>query len=151
LLAGPQRSEATTKSSAASTNESVAATSAPRDELLTTLRSMGARKTTQQDTDSELAYKARPLDGIWATAPYLHNGSVPTIDDLLRPVADRPRTFHVGSRELDLVKMGFVTTPVEGSFLFDTSIEGNRNTGHDWGTSLSAQERADLIEYLKTL
>jgi mono/diheme cytochrome c family protein len=149
LLQGPQRGEHEARPS--STNESVATEAAPREDLLTTLKSLAARKKTQTDTATELAYKARPLDGIWATGPYLHNGSVPTIDDLLKKPADRPRTFHVGSRELDLVKMGFVSTPVEGSFLFDTSIEGNRNTGHEWGTSLSAQERADLIEYLKTL
>lgn len=148
LLQGPRPGE---HEATASTNESVATEAAPREDLVTTLKSLGARKQNQTATASELAYKARPLDGIWATGPYLHNGSVPTIDDLLKPAAQRPRTFHVGSRELDLVRMGFVSTPVEGSFLFDTSIEGNRNTGHEWGTSLNAQERADLIEYLKTL
>jgi mono/diheme cytochrome c family protein len=147
LLAGPERGE----NESTSMNESVSADEAPREDLVTTLRSLAARKTTQSEGGGELAYKARPLDGIWATGPYLHNGSVPTIDDLLKPVAQRPATFHVGSRELDLVKMGFVSTPVEGSFLFDTAVDGNRNTGHEWGTSMSPEERAALIEYLKSL
>ncbi|HEX8155125.1 MAG TPA: di-heme-cytochrome C peroxidase, partial [Thermoanaerobaculia bacterium] len=65
-------------------------------------------------------YKARPLDGIWATAPYLHNGSVPTLRDLLLPPAQRPKTFYVGSREFDPVNVGFETTPGPRRFLFDT-------------------------------
>lgn len=113
------------------------------------LRPESLRK--QKTTDPVLEYKARPLDGIWATAPYLHNGSVPTLRDLLNPVEQRPKTFHVGSRELDTVNVGFVTTPVAGSFLFDTSIAGNRNTGHLWGTTLGDDQKMDLIAYLKSL
>ena len=113
------------------------------------LRPESLRK--QSTKEPVLEYKARPLDGIWATAPYLHNGSVPTLRDLLNPVAQRPKTFHVGSRELDTVNVGFVTTPVEGSFLFDTSIPGNRNTGHLWGTTLTEDQKMDLIAYLKSL
>jgi hypothetical protein len=55
-----------------------------------------------------LGYKARPLDGIWATAPYLHNGSVPTLYHLLLPPAERPKSFWLGSRDYDAEKVGYV-------------------------------------------
>ena len=61
-------------------------------------------------------YKARPLNGIWATAPFLHNGSVPTMYDLLLPVAERPKTFYLGSREYDPEKMGYRTDHIKGTF-----------------------------------
>jgi len=122
-----------------------------RFELETYLKSLGAHKATTDATDSTIAYKARPLDGIWATAPYLHNGSVPTLWDLLLPVAQRPKTFYVGSRELDTTKVGFVATDIPGAFLFDTSISGNSNTGHTMGATLSDADRAALVEYLKSL
>ncbi|HEX7149943.1 MAG TPA: di-heme-cytochrome C peroxidase [Thermoanaerobaculia bacterium] len=124
---------------------------APRAQLETMLKALGARHTTTRNTDASLAYKARPLDGIWATAPYLHNGSVPSLWDLLLPVAQRPKKFYVGNRELDPINVGFVSTPGEGLFLFDTSIHGNSNNGHEWGTTLSNEERRDLVEYLKSL
>jgi hypothetical protein len=98
-----------------------------------------------------LAYKARPLDGIWATAPYLHNGSVPTLRALLMTPASRPKTFYVGSRDFDPVNVGFDTAPGPDRFLFDTSIPGNFNTGHDWGTSLSNGDLEALLEYLRSL
>jgi mono/diheme cytochrome c family protein len=98
-----------------------------------------------------LAYKARPMDGIWATAPYLHNGSVPTLRDLFMPEASRPKTFYVGSRDFDPVHVGFSTTQTPGTFLFDTAIPGNSNLGHTWGTTLTAAEVDQLIEYLKSL
>lgn len=98
-----------------------------------------------------LKYKARPLDGIWATAPYLHNGSVPTLRALLMPQASRPKTFYVGSRELDPVNVGFDTSQAPGAFMYDTSLAGNSNAGHTWGTDLSDADRDALIEYLKSL
>jgi hypothetical protein len=98
-----------------------------------------------------LAYKARPMDGIWATAPYLHNGSVPTLRDLFTAEATRPKTFYVGSRAFDPVNVGFSTTQAPGLFLFDTAVAGNSNQGHTWGTSLTAAEVDQLIEYLKSL
>lgn len=124
-----------------------------REELETQLRALGARTHARQTTAAatEPVYKARPLDGIWATAPYLHNGSVPTLYDLLSAPAQRPVTFWVGTREFDPVKVGFITTEVRGAFRFDTRIPGNRNTGHTWGTTLSESEKMDLIEYLKSL
>ncbi|HWC97773.1 MAG TPA: di-heme-cytochrome C peroxidase [Candidatus Sulfopaludibacter sp.] len=96
-------------------------------------------------------YKARPLDGIWATAPYLHNGSVPTLADLLTPEKDRPAVFYVGSHDFDPVKVGLVATPAPGTFLFNTSPQGNWNNGHPFGTQLSPEQKKDLLEFLKTL
>lgn len=122
-----------------------------------------------------LAYKARSLNGIWATAPYLHNGSVPTLYDLMLParmrnVADpdapklakgavtRPEIFGVGSRVFDPVNVGFVTDLDANPFEFRARneagepIPGNFNSGHDYGTStLSEEDRRALVEYLKTL
>ncbi|HEX4684376.1 MAG TPA: di-heme-cytochrome C peroxidase, partial [Gemmatimonadaceae bacterium] len=76
------------------------------------------------------AYKARPLAGMWATPPFLHNGSVPTVYDLLSPVDERPKTFQVGSREYDPVKLGLA--PVKGFWTYDTHRDGNHNTGHEF-------------------
>ncbi len=98
-----------------------------------------------------LAYRARPLTGVWATAPYLHNGSVPTLFDLITHPTNRPTTFYVGSREFDPNNVGFRSDKTPGAFLFDTRLPGNSNAGHDYGTTLTADQRWDLIEYLKTL
>ena len=98
------------------------------------------------------SYKARPLNGIWATAPYLHNGSVPSLAQLLLPPAQRMKTFYVGSREFDPVNVGFITTQTTGAYLFDTTVAGNSNTGHAYATDvLTATQRLELLEYLKTL
>lgn len=114
------------------------------------------------------AYKGRALDGIWATAPFLHNGSVPTLYDLLLPavcpVDDkqaecRPVKFQVGSREFDPVKVGLKSEGYAG-FTFDTRLPGNSNVGHEYGAvvvvngkdtlqPLSKEERLDLLDYLK--
>ncbi|MCA9601012.1 MAG: hypothetical protein KC417_03240, partial [Myxococcales bacterium] len=92
------------------------------------------------------AYKARPLDGIWATAPYLHNGSVATLDDLLRPPAQRAVNFWVSpDAEYDPVHVGFESVSGVG-FLFDTTIPGNSNAGHTYGTALDTADREALIE-----
>jgi len=101
---------------------------------------------------SPLAYKARPLNGIWATAPYLHNGSVPSLWELLKKPGDRVQSFYVGNREFDPVNVGYVTTqPDERATPLDTSRPGNSNGGHTWGTDLPDAEKWDLIEYLKSL
>ncbi|MFC3034049.1 di-heme-cytochrome C peroxidase [Pseudoalteromonas fenneropenaei] len=100
-------------------------------------------------------YKARPLNGIWATAPYLHNGSVPDLWSLLQSPQQRPSTFWVGSREFDPVKVGYDTT--QGLNLFkvnkaDGTVQaGNSNDGHLYGTSLSDDEKWQLVEFMKTL
>ncbi len=127
--------------------------------------------TSVEPLKSLFAYKARPLNGIWATAPYLHNGSVPTLYDLLLPKkrpgdpADgeyRPDTFVVGSREFEPDKVGLRHEGYAG-FSFDTSLPGNSNAGHEYTTGGTAQPdgrilpvldreaRLDLLEYLKTL
>jgi hypothetical protein len=97
-----------------------------------------------------MSYKARPLNGVWATAPYLHNGSVPTLWDLLLPPASRPKKFTVGRREYDPKKVGFVSDG-DVPAVFDTSITGNSNGGHTYGTTLSEADRWALVEYIKTL
>ena len=106
-------------------------------------------------------YKARPLDGIWATPPFLHNGSVPSLFHLLSPVAERPQRFWVGSREYDPNHVGIRIERFDGGFLLDTSITGNSNRGHEFragcrgngviGRALEPHERWALVEYLKVL
>jgi hypothetical protein len=103
------------------------------------------------DPPNLLAYKAKPLAGVWATAPYLHNGSVPSLYELLQSPAQRVKTFYTGSREFDPKTVGFKTERFEGGFLFDTNLPGNSNAGHIYGTDRTPGELADLIEYLKTL
>ncbi len=117
-------------------------------------------------------YKARPLNGVWATAPFLHNGSVPTLDDLLRPADQRPRFVRLGDPAFDAAKVGLAQPVldgdrypayVDGYFIMDTALDGNRNTGHAFGEAadgdktgvigraISDEERAALIAFLKTL
>jgi hypothetical protein len=140
-------------------------------------------------------YVARSLAGAWATAPYLHNGSVPSIADLLTPPEQRPKLFFIGSRIYDLQRLGFVSdlralvshdkidqkaaeilaesksgkrtgvnaahNPQEATTkaacelypanCFDVSWTGNSNKGHPYGTKLTAQEKEQLIEFLKIL
>jgi hypothetical protein len=98
-----------------------------------------------------MAYKAKPLAGVWATAPYLHNGSVPNLYQLLLPPGRRQRTFYVGSRTFDPKRVGLLTRKSPGAFLFDTGLPGNSNAGHTYGTDLTDEQRWDLLEYLKTL
>jgi hypothetical protein len=96
-------------------------------------------------------YKARPLNGIWATGPYLHNGSVRTLYQLLLPPAEREAKFYVGSREFESVEVGFANQPGIIDFQLDTSLPGNRKTGHLYGTAFSDEQRKDVVEYMKTL
>lgn len=123
--------------------------------------------TTNAPYSSLQAYKGRSLNGIWATAPYLHNGSVPTLYDLLLPASCppdekdaecRPEKFQVGSREFDREKVGLKSSDYQG-FTFDTRLPGNRNIGHEYGNKapknpgdlpvLTKEDRLDLLEYLK--
>lgn len=107
------------------------------------------------------AYKARPLEGIWATAPFLHNGSVPTLYQLLSPQSERDETFYRGSFEYDPRHLGYRTDAFDGGFVFDTRISGNHNSGHEFragprgngviGRLLQPEERWALLEYLKVL
>lgn len=124
-----------------------------------------------------LGYKPRPLEGVWATPPYLHNGSVPNLYQMLVPPQERDQKFFVGRREFDPVHVGYVTKPADedddDGFWLDTSIPGNRNIGHGFvadaetwrkhrenpeanplprgviGPALTDEERWALVEYLK--
>jgi hypothetical protein len=124
-------------------------------------------------------YKARPLNGVWATAPFLHNGSIATVYDLLSTQKERPRFIELGSQKFDPERLGLaqseqivelnkkaesVADYVDGLFILDTHKPGNRNTGHIFddeqssdsavgriGRRLDHQEKMAVIEYLKTL
>jgi cytochrome c5 len=123
----------------------------------------------QRDIPLALAqYKPRPLAGIWAAGPFLHNGSVPTIYQLLLPADQRDKKFFVGTRDFDPVNLGLSTQPpLKGGFWLDTSVTGNSNVGHEFrngyvqqkpgsqpqygviGSEWSEEDRRDIIEYLK--
>jgi hypothetical protein len=100
-------------------------------------------------------YANMPLDGIWLRSPYLHNGSVPTLRDLLEAPDNRPQVFYRGYDVFDQENVGFVSTVVQEKgtpyFKFDTTVPGNSNRGHLYGTNLSSEDKAALVEYLKTL
>lgn len=93
-------------------------------------------------------YANMPLDGIWMRAPYLHNGAVPTLADLLEPPENRPDTFVRGCTDFDPATVGFVCSD---GFTFDTSLKGNSKDGHLYGTDLPEADKAALLEYLKSL
>jgi mono/diheme cytochrome c family protein len=102
-------------------------------------------------------YANSPLDGLWLRAPYLHNGSVPTLRDLLETSPNRPAQFYRGYDVYDQKKVGFISSvPDEKGkkfFLYDTQEPGNGNKGHEgyrYGTELSPAEKEALVEYLKT-
>ena len=104
-----------------------------------------------RDTDG---YSALSLEGIWARAPYLHNGSVPSLKTLLDSPAQRPDVFYRGVDLYDSEAVGFLSTGSQAEatgFKVKTDITGNSNQGHEFGTELSANEKRSLLEYLKTL
>ena len=120
-------------------------------EMITKIESAAEEDSQPACALPQLCYKGRNLNGIWATAPYLHNGSVRTMRQLLLPVRLRQTTFRVGSRAFDPDDMGFEDA---GGYLFDTSIEGNRNGGHIYSAEFFAENARALdalLEYLKTL
>lgn len=100
-------------------------------------------------------YANHPLDGIWLRAPYLHNGSVPTLRDLLKPEAQRPAIFYRGNDVYDERNVGFVSTEAQRGdksfYKFDTHDRGNGNAGHLYGIDLSDADKDALLEFLKTL
>ena len=98
-----------------------------------------------------LKYKAAPLAGIWATAPYLHNGSVPNLYELLLPSNQRTTKFYVGSKEFDPKNVGYQTQQSAGATLLDTTLPGNSNAGHDTYGDFTQEQRWELVEYLKSL
>ena len=106
-------------------------------------------------------YKARPLTGIWAVSPYLHNGSIPNLYALLSPQNERPDTFWTGSKEFDPVKVGHDTSEIKGGYFYNVKNPGNDNHGHEFkdgplgngvvGPFLTPNDRFAVIEYLKSL
>jgi hypothetical protein len=106
------------------------------------------------------SYKAAPRDGVWATGPFLHNGSVPNLYEMLIPAKERTKKFYVG-REFDPVKVGLDTTARSGTYVRDTTLPGNSNVGHSFengplgngviGPLLTDPQRYALIEYLKSI
>jgi hypothetical protein len=99
-------------------------------------------------------YCSPPLDGIWMRAPYLHNGSVPTMRDLLLPVDARPQDFYRGYDVYDPANMGFVSSGAAAAargWRVTVATRGNGNQGHVYGTELPDADKNALVEYLKTL
>ncbi len=102
-------------------------------------------------------YKARPLNGVWATAPYLHNGAIATVDDLLGPPNERPDYVQLGTTRFDVEKMGVhqdskltkkaTKRPhkryIDGYFIVDTSLAGNSNRGHEFSNEWNADKKWD--------
>ena len=105
-------------------------------------------------------YKAAPRDGVWATPPFMHNGSVPNLYEMLVPAKQRTKKFYIG-REFDPVKLGVDTSGNSGKFLLDTSLPGHSNAGHSFengprgngiiGPLLTDAQRWAIIEYLKSI
>ena len=99
-------------------------------------------------------YVAVSLDGLWLRAPYLHNGSVPSLQDMLDKPENRTKVFYRGYDVYDPEKVGFISAGSEAErigFKYDTSIPANSNQGHVYGSDLPAEDKKALIEYLKTL
>lgn len=101
--------------------------------------------------DGLLAYKAAPLTGVWSTAPYLHNGSVSSLYELLLPAEKRKKAFYLGDPEFDPKHVGYRGDPATGGSKYDTSLPGQSNRGHEYGAKLSDDDRWALLEFLKTL
>ena len=100
------------------------------------------------------SYESRVLRGIWAAAPYLHNGSVPTLADLLKPISQRPLSFKIGpAYDFSLVGLA-VEQPASATTLVTTNClaldSGNSRCGHEFGVDLSDADKRALLEYLKT-
>jgi hypothetical protein len=98
-------------------------------------------------------YVAVSLDGLWLKAPYLHNGSVPYLQDILETPENRTKVFYRGYDVYDPQKVGFIAegSEAEIGFKYDTSVTANSNQGHLYGIDLPSKDKAELIEYLKTL
>ena len=116
-----------------------------------------------------IAYRSRPLNGIWASAPYMHNGSMANLYQTLLPDNEREKSFYIGSNKFDPIKVGFESSKKDNHFLFNTvdkqgkPLPGNSNAGHSGNTftktlddngtwrDFTEAERYQLIEYMKTL
>ncbi|MFN0059120.1 MAG: hypothetical protein ACKVX7_11730 [Planctomycetota bacterium] len=109
---------------------------------------------TRPDMVKNDGYCSPPLDGLWLRAPYLHNGAVPTLRELLEPVEKRTKRFYRGYDVYDPINVGFVTQGPEAErvgWLLDTAVRGDSNVGHLYGTTLSTSDKEALLEYLKSL
>jgi hypothetical protein len=91
---------------------------------------------------AEDVYKAGPRDGVWATAPFIHNGSVPNLYEMLIPAAECTKKFYLGA-DFDPVKVGLDTKATSGTFLMDTTLPGNSNGGHSFEIVRSAMVSSD--------
>lgn len=99
-------------------------------------------------------YVAVDLEGLWLRAPYLHNGSVPTLEDLLETPENRPHVFYRGYDVYDSNHVGFISygpDAEKAGFYYDVTVPGNGNQGHIYGVDLTSDEKTALVEYLKTL
>jgi hypothetical protein len=105
----------------------------------------------EQLVKSLLVYKATPLAGVWSTAPYLHNGSIASLYELLLPPEKRSKSFYLGDREFDPKHVGYRTAAYAGGYEYDTTLPGFSNAGHEYGTALEEADRWALVEFLKTL
>lgn len=122
------------------------------DRMNTVIRVLGAEHADVEGAQG--GYVAKPLIGVWLLGPYLHNGSVPTLWDLLSPPQQRPARFNSGYDVVDLDHVGFISTGDAAEaygYRFDTHVRGNGNGGHTYGTDLGDADKRALIEFLKTL
>jgi len=123
------------------------------------LNKLGTDRWQLRHFELQAGYVNSLLDGAWMRAPFLHNGSVPTLRDLLNKPEDRPKQFCRGDEVYDWKRLGFRSAPVmvnarttcPDSFLYNTQTPGNGNGGHLWGTGLSDPDKDALMEFLKTL
>jgi hypothetical protein len=126
-----------------------------RDDLKAHIQDRLANMFRPPAPDAPAAYESRVLHGIWATAPYLHNGSVPSLWELLLPPERRTQSFMVGSRKFDAANVGYVTTESpfkDGTLVVGSGAQpGNSNAGHDYGREMNDDQRKALLEYLKQL
>jgi hypothetical protein len=126
-----------------------------RDDLKSHIQDRLANMFRPPAPDAPAAYESRVLHGIWATAPYLHNGSVPSLWELLLPPERRSPSFMVGSRKFDPKNVGYVTdeSPYkDGMLVVGAGAQpGNSNAGHDYGRDMNDDQRRALLEYLKQL
>ena len=129
-------------------------------QLADALNKLGTDRWKLRNFRLQNGYVDTPLDGLWLRAPYLHNGSVPTMRDLLKPPAERPKRFCRGGEVYDWKNLGFVSATeiasngrdlCPGGFRYNTLVSGNSNKGHLYGTTLGDADKDALMEFLKTL
>jgi len=119
-----------------------------------TAKELGVERRGMVEDEDLDGYIAVHLDGVWLRAPYLHNGSVPNLRELLSAEDERTAVFYRGYDVYDQVNVGFEHQGREAERVgsrFDVSRRGNGNQGHEFGTGLSVSDKMALIEYMKTL